>query len=240
MGWRDVTRGYSRMKLGVLWVPTSQAIFVSVLGVLYARILSYPAETYIPYITSGIITWNLIRAVIMEAGRCYISNNQLLLNSSLSPYVFVFRMVWRNHLIFFLTLSVHFVVLIFFQTRWSWEILMFPIGTGFIFLNALWVGVVLAHYSTRYRDLLQLISNIMQPMFFITPILWTKDRLGGRLVIFGDWNPFYHFIELTRAPLLMSTPATFSYVYVSVITVGGLLLAVWVIRNSGRRIVFWL
>lgn len=240
MGWADVVRGYSRMKLGVLWVPASQAIFIAVLGMLYAMILNYPAESYIPYLSAGIITWNLIRAVIMEAGRCYISNARLLLNSALSPYVLVLRMVWRNHVIFVLTLSVHLVVLIVFQIRWSWEILLFPLGVAFIFLNSLWVGLVLAHFATRYRDLLQLVSNIMQPMFFITPILWKHDKLGGKAVIFSEWNPFYSFIELVRAPLLMSTPAAFSYAYVAVITLVGLALAVWMIRRSGRAVVFWL
>ena len=49
MGWADVIRGYSRMKLDVIWVPTSQAIFVTVLGVLYAMILDYSPASYIPY-----------------------------------------------------------------------------------------------------------------------------------------------------------------------------------------------
>lgn len=240
MGWTDVVRGYSRMKLGVLWVPASQAIFITVLGVLYAMIFDYSPDSYIPYLSAGIITWNLIRAVIMEAGRCYISNSRLLLNSALSPYVLVLRMVWRNHVIFVLNLSVHLAILIVFQIRWSWEVLLAPIGVAFIFLNSMWVGLVLAHFASRFRDLLQMVSNIMQPMFFITPILWKHDKLGGKAVIFSEWNPFYNFIELVRAPLLMSTPGMFSYLYVSAITLGGLLFAAWLIQRSGRAVVFWL
>ncbi len=240
MGWADVVRGYSRMKLGVLWVPASQAIFISVLGVLYAMILNYSAESYIPYLSGGIITWNLIRSVIMESGRCYISNSRLLLNSAISPYVLVLRMVWRNHLIFALTLSVHLAILLIFQIHWSWEILLFPIGVAYIFLNSIWVGLTLAHFATRYRDLLQLVSNIMQPMFFITPILWGHDKLAAKAVVFSEWNPFYNFIELVRAPLLMTAPEPFSYMYVSVITLVGLTFAVWLIRHSGRSVVFWL
>ena len=228
------------MKLGVFWVPASQAIFISVLGVLYAMILNYRSASYIPYLSAGIITWNLIRSVIMESGRCYISNSRLLLNSSLSPYVLVLRMVWRNHLIFALTLTVHFAILLIFQIPWSWEILLFPIGVVYIFLNSIWVGLALAHFATRYRDLLQMVSNIMQPMFFITPILWGHDKLTAKAVVFSEWNPFYNFIELVRAPLLMSVPDTFSYAYVSAITLVGLAFATWLIRRSGRSVVFWL
>ena len=124
--------------------------------------------------------------------------------------------------------------------HWSWEILLFPIGVAYIFLNSIWVGLTLAHFATRYRDLLQLVSNIMQPMFFITPILWGHDKLAAKAVVFSEWNPFYNFIELVRAPLLMTAPEPFSYMYVSVITLVGLTFAVWLIRHSGRSVVFWL
>jgi ABC-2 type transport system permease protein len=240
MGWKDVRRNYSRMRLGLLWVPMSQALFVGMLGYLYAIILEYPLEVYVPYLAAGIVTWNLIRWLIMDAGKCYTTNGPLLLNSAVSPYVLVLRMIWRNYLIFFINLSIPLAVTIGLAIPWSWHILLAIPGLVIIFLNAIWIGIVLAHYCARYRDLKQMIGMIMQPMFFITPIIWTKDKLGGKAVLFSYWNPFYSAIEMVRAPLQMKVPELFCYQYMAVITIGGWMLALWMLRAPGRRVVFWL
>ena len=37
-------------------------------------------------------------------------------------------------------------------------------------------------------------------MFLMTPVFWRPEEITSRPWI-RDWNPFYHLIELIRAPL---------------------------------------
>jgi ABC-type polysaccharide/polyol phosphate export permease len=68
--------------------------------------------------------------------------------------------------------------------------------------NMLWLTALIAILSARFRDVPQIVANILQIMFFLTPIIWRTDRLGGNMQFVADINPLYHFIELLRAPLL--------------------------------------
>ena len=70
----------------------------------------------------------------------------------------------------------------------------------------------------------------MQLFFTMTPIIWTTDLLTGgapgsaeAIVEFlAKLNPFYHFIEIFRAPLVGQAQSWTHWAVVGVITVVGL------------------
>ena len=70
-----------------------------------------------------------------------------------------------------------------------------------------WVTLMLALIGTRFRDLQPIIATILQLFFFVTPLIWDRDQIAGRAhPIWVDINPFYHIIEIMRAPMLGKVP----------------------------------
>ena len=59
------------------------------------------------------------------------------------------------------------------------------------------------------------------------------------LALVLDFNPFFHFVEVVRAPLLGQAPALVSWLVVSGTTLGGWLLAFALLRRYRRRIAYW-
>ena len=54
-----------------------------------------------------------------------------------------------------------------------------------------------------------------------------------------DVNPFYHFIEVVRAPLLGQAPGLLSWIVVLSMTLGGWLVTFEFFRRHRRRIAYW-
>ncbi|MFD2418205.1 galactan export ABC transporter permease subunit Wzm/RfbD [Amycolatopsis pigmentata] len=115
-------------------------------------------------------------------------------------------------------------------------------------LNACWVTMLLGVISTRYRDLPQLINSVIQLLFYMTPIVWPIDQLYGhgsrahlaaaiRPIV--HLNPFYHFVQILRAPLIGQAVSIWSWVVVGGITVVGWLLALATMRNYRARVSYW-
>lgn len=115
-------------------------------------------------------------------------------------------------------------------------------------LNACWVTLLLGVISTRYRDLPQLINSVIQLLFYMTPIVWPIDQLYGhgsrahlaaaiRPIV--HLNPFYHFVQILRAPLIGQAVSIWSWVVVGGITVVGWLLALATMRNYRARVSYW-
>jgi homopolymeric O-antigen transport system permease protein len=115
-------------------------------------------------------------------------------------------------------------------------------------LNACWVTMLLGIISTRYRDLPQLINSLIQLLFYMTPIVWPIDQLYGngsrahlaaaiRPIV--HLNPFYHFVQILRAPLIGQAVSIWSWVVVLGITVVGWGLALVAMRNYRARVSYW-
>jgi ABC-2 type transport system permease protein len=114
-------------------------------------------------------------------------------------------------------------------------------------VNAGWITLFLGVISTRFRDFPQLIGSIIQLLFYLTPIVWPIDQLysgGNRENV--SWalhvvyfNPFYHFVQIIRAPLIGQAVSPWSWVVVGGITVVGWAVALLVMRNYRSRVSYW-
>ncbi len=80
-------------------------------------------------------------------------------------------------------------------------------GLVLLFLNSIWLGIVIAILSTRFYDVPQIVANLLQVVFFSTPIIWQAKALGDAPLI-AEINPIYHLVEVVRAPLLGRQPET--------------------------------
>ena len=69
------------------------------------------------------------------------------------------------------------------------------LGFLLVIINLNWIGIILSIICTRYRDLGQLVSNVMNLLFFVTPILWRSEMLNSYQYLL-NFNLFYHLILL--------------------------------------------
>jgi lipopolysaccharide transport system permease protein len=93
---------------------------------------------------------------------------------------------------------------------------------------------------TRFRDISQLLTNLLQISMFLTPIFWLPEQLGGRFSFIVDYNILYHYIEMVRRPLLGQAPSAWSYCYVLLFTALGWSLAVYLLKRFRHRLPYWL
>jgi lipopolysaccharide transport system permease protein len=111
---------------------------------------------------------------------------------------------------------------------------------GFILvtLNVALGSISIGMASARFRDIPQLILSVVQIAFFMTPVMWKPELLGDRTYIV-ELNPFYHMIEVMRAPLLGKPFPIDSYIALGLITVLNLLVATLFFRRFRSRIAYW-
>jgi ABC-type polysaccharide/polyol phosphate export permease len=59
-------------------------------------------------------------------------------------------------------------------------------------------------------------------------------------MVLATYNPLFHLIDVTRAPLLGTAPSATSWIFVVGLAVAGWLLTIYVFARFRRRIAFWL
>ena len=238
LGWQDVRRRYRRSMIGPFWLTISMGVLVAVLSVLYGALLKVEIADYAPFLALGFIIWTLISGFINEGCSAFTDAGSIIKQVDLPLSVHVYRVVWRNLLIFFHNAAIFVVVAIIFSIRPGWTGLLVVPGLVLLCLNGVWMGLLFGLISARFRDVPPVMDSIVRIAFFVTPIIWMPELLPGRAVLL-DFNPFFHYVELVRAPLLGQAPQLVSWITVLGMTLGGWLVTLDMFRNYRRRVAYW-
>ena len=85
-----------------------------------------------------------------------------------------------------------------------------------------------------------MLSNISIFLFLLTPIIWYPEMMpaGSNRGHLMRINPFYHLVEIFRAPIMGQPVETMSFWYVGIMTVVGLVVATFAYRRYARFVPF--
>lgn len=241
LGLQDIKQRYRRSAIGPLWITLSMALMTICLGLLYGKLFNVPIDTFLPFLASGIIIWNMISTCLNESCHAYINAKSLIYQSSVSYWSHLLRVIWRNIIIFGHNLIILPILLLIFGSNTTWTIIFLLPGFLLLCGNLIWISSLLAIISTRYRDVPQIVQSIVQILFFLTPIMWTPTLLNSRAGSFLiELNPFYHLIELVRAPILGSSIQIHSWLICFTLLLVGSGFAAFIGRKFNHRIAYWL
>ena len=176
--------------------------------------------------------------MITDGCSAFISAESIIKQVGLPLSVHVYRLIWRHLVIFCHNAAIFVVVAAVFAIWPDWAGLLALPGLVLLCLNGIWVGLLLGIISARFRDVAPIVASIVRILFFVTPIIWMPELMPGRALVL-DFNPFFHFVEVVRAPLLGQVPGSVSWIAVLGITLGGWLVTFEFFRRYRRRIAYW-
>jgi ABC-2 type transport system permease protein len=246
LGWQDIKQRYRRSVLGPIWITISMAVTGVGLGILYAGLFGNPLDVMLPHIVVGFIIWGFISGSILDGANVFIANEGLIKFLPAPISVHVYRLVWRQTLLFAHNLIVYAVMLIVFPKPLGWSSLMAFPAFALLVLNATWVAFFLGMASARFRDLNPIVGSVVQLVFFITPIVWiyedflnSPNRAIAERARWAEINPFLHFVEILRRPMLGQENLWRSWVVVLVITAVGWAVTLVAMRRYRARVAYW-
>ncbi len=240
VGWLDIKQRYRRSLIGPFWTTLSMAIFIAGLGVVYPALFHMPIEEYLPFLASGLIVWTLISSLIGEGCTTFIAAEGAIKQIALPISVHIYRMVWRNLIIFFHNISIYVVIIFLFRTDFNLVSITALAGLVLIALNGVGFGVTLGLLSARFRDIPPAITNLVQLVFFTTPILWRADALPAEEAWVANVNPFFYLVESVREPLLGHAYSSGSWLITCALTTINLSVACMMYARFQARVAYWL
>jgi ABC-2 type transport system permease protein/lipopolysaccharide transport system permease protein len=238
MGLHDIRQRYRRSILGPFWITLSMGIMVGALGLLYGTIFKQDMHDYLPFLAAGFILWGLISALITDGTQVFIGAGGLIRQLPAPLSAHVYRLLWSSLITFAHNALIFVVVALWFGLNPGWTALLALPALGVLLLNGFWMALLLGLLSARFRDIPLVVANVVQIMFFMTPVIWKPEMLPGRALIL-DLNPFYHLVEILRAPLLGEVPALENWLAVIGITLVGWAIALWFYSAYRWRIPYW-
>jgi ABC-2 type transport system permease protein/lipopolysaccharide transport system permease protein len=238
IGLHDIRQRYRRSVLGPFWITLSTGIMIGALGLLYSQIFKVELADYLPFLAAGLFVWGVISNLVIEGCQAFTSSEHLIKQLSAPLSIYVYRVLWSNLLTALHNVWIFVLIAVWLQMPVGWPVLLVVPALLVVMLNGLWVGLLLGLLSARFRDVPMIVGSVVQVMFFLTPVIWKPNMLPGRTLLL-DANPFYHFVQILRGPMLGEVPGLEHWVVALIVTVLGWVVALGFYTAYRWRLAYW-
>jgi ABC-type polysaccharide/polyol phosphate export permease len=244
---RDLRAKYKGSVLGLAWSLANpillMLVYLLVFSVLWKAAPTKHLDHYWLFLLCGLPTW-VFSATSLQSGSRSLLENANLIRKVRFPRQLVPLANVATQLVSFAVMLAVVIVL---------SLIYVPHARGIVWLSiplaALVVGLVagmalaVASANAVFRDVEHIIAALLLPWFFLTPVLYSLDRIPGaethpwleRLIHWG--NPLTPAVASLRAPLYFGhAPSTADAVYLAVSAVVALAVGATVFRRVDDRI----
>jgi ABC-type polysaccharide/polyol phosphate export permease len=240
LAWSDIRQRYARSLLGPWWLTISTAATVTCIGVLYSFLFRSEIENYVPYVAISLIIWTYILGSIQDGTTTLIASDGICRQLNINYTMLFARSQLRNVIILLHNAAIIIAALYLFSINPSFWSIVAIAGVVSVTIILYFTSIIIGLICARYRDIAPLISSMLQLVFYVSPILWTENALPMNYQYLVDINPFYHMIEVIRAPLLGRAPSILNWLAVFAMVFLSFLLSMILMIKYRRRVPYWL
>lgn len=236
---QDILSRYRGSILGPWWITIMTMTLVLGIGINYAALLHEKVEQLLPFVALGLVFWGFLSVSISEGGDAFISGAAMIKQSAIPLPLFILRCLIRNFINLAHQIVIVVAVLLWFHIFPGPGMLWALVGLALLVVNLGWIGLMLAMFSARFRDMPQIIAAVLQLVFFLSPIFWTPPPALASSPLVAA-NPFYFSIQSIREPLLHGVMPMEAATILVPIAVAGWTVAILVYNQTRRRVVHYL
>jgi len=241
LGWEDVRGMYRRTVLGQFWITLSMLVMAGAISIVFGLLFKIPIETYLPYLLSGLVFWNLMTSTITEGANAFNLSAPYIQQHAAPKIIYYMRSLWKGIITLAHNIVVIPVVWFFFQDSYSWNMLLFIPGLIVGYIAVASFGLVMAFLATRFRDIPQIMNSALLVLFYVTPVIWEADRLNSRAVeLVVSLNPLASILQIMRLPLLNIVPSQQEWFIALAWTLIFVVIAFFTYRKFRSQIAYWI
>ena len=122
----------------------------------------------------------------MKVPKLFMSSKEFIEGMKMPYFLFIFRMIWRNILVFLHNFIVYMLVVIFFHVQINLYIFLAIPGFLLVTANLAAISVIISLLGTRFRDLPPIITAMTTVVFFVSPVTWQIQIGGERVLDYSD------------------------------------------------------
>lgn len=240
---KEIFGQFRRFALGTLWIPIGMIMLVLSLGYVYSYLMGYEFGEYSLYLFGGLIHWQLIQESVTRSMSLFTKRRSDIENVKVPYSYIIFKLIFESFINYLIVVPVLFIYMAIIGAVPSMNMLWLFAALPIYVLTMFSVMLFFALVTMRYRDIEAPVANIMRIAFLLTPIIWRVDPargpLGGR-ALFVQYNPFYHFIEIARAPLMGTPPTLLNWIVTIGVMIAFLVMSLVIFIYSRHRIPYWI
>jgi lipopolysaccharide transport system permease protein len=200
--WRDVKVRYKQTLLGAAWAVFQPMVSTLIFTIFFGNFAKIPSGD-IPYplfVLTGLVFWNYFSGVMARSSNSLIENEGIVKKVYFSREILPLSTVGANILDFGISFMFLLIVAVYFNYIPSINTLFIvPIGLIIATLSASGLGLLLASFNVRYRDVRYALPFFIQMMIFLTPVIYPTTIMRPSFRFLISLNPMTGVINAARS-----------------------------------------
>jgi len=234
---RELTARYRGSVLGYLWSLVNPVLLLAVYTFVFSQVFE-PRDDVAPYgvfLASGIFPWLWLSSSWSEGAMALTANAGLIRKATFPAELLPMVSVLANLVHFILALPIICSAVLIFSWR-GYEIggptaLLAPVIAAIMLPMVAGLALGFSALNAHFKDIKDILSNLLTLLFFMTPILYTIPVLEGHRLIYAvvSHNPITPFIRsFQRAIFYGEWPVMSLWVEMLIVSTAIWALGAWV------------
>jgi lipopolysaccharide transport system permease protein len=199
---RELKARYRGTVLGFFWSLFNPLLLMLVYTVVFGfiigggRVGGFPSTKYYAlFLFNGILPWTWFSSSMLESANVLYVQGALIKKIKFPIEVLPIMVVTTNMVHFLLGLPVLVAFFIIFGKALTPWVLFLPFSLLAQYIFTMGLCFLVSALTVHFRDIRDILSNLLQLWFFATPIIYTYQSVPKALQFVLNLNPMTHIVE---------------------------------------------
>ena len=187
--WRDLKTRYRGSVLGFLWTFLNPLLLMVIYSLVFSVYMRVEIRAYPIFVFAGLLPWIWFSSAMLGGASSIVDSGSLMKRVPFPPQILPAVSVTAALVNFLLALPLLLVFMVIWGFPLGWSLLMLPVPIAIQYVFTLGLTIMLSMLTVRYRDLQQLLGNLLTLWFFLTPVLYPTSLVPSQFHGFLMLNP---------------------------------------------------
>jgi ABC-type polysaccharide/polyol phosphate export permease len=192
---RELKARYRGSVLGFFWSFFNPLLLLLVYTFVFSYVMKPPEgiSNYSLFLFCGLLPWTWFSTSLIESSNVLIAGGNLIKKVMFPAEILPIVTVLSNLVHFLFGLIILVVFLVYFKAPLqASELIWFPVVVFVQLVLTLGFALILSALTVHFRDIKDILANLMTLWFFVTPIIYSWRNPPAQVRRFLDVNPYTH------------------------------------------------
>lgn len=202
--WRDLKVRYKQTALGAAWAVMQPLFTMLLFTLFFGKFAKLPSDNlpYPLFAYAGLLPWTFFSNALTSASNSLVGSSNLITKVYFPRLLMPGAAVLAGLADFACAFVILALLMLWYQVPVGLNLLLLPVLVVLTAALALGVGLWLAAWHVKYRDVRYLIPFLIQFWMFATPIIYPASMVPEQYRLLFALNPLTGIIEGYRIALL--------------------------------------
>ncbi len=210
---RDLKARYRGSALGFLWSFVNPLLLLLVYTFVFTVVIQRPLTgalaPFALFMFCGILPWTWFQSSLLESSNVLIAGGNLIRKVLFPAEVLPIVSVLAGMVHFFLGLPILAAFFLYYgRPPLAVDLWWLPVIVAVQLALTLGLALLVSSLTVHFRDLRDLLANVLTLWFFATPIIYAFDEAPGAVRPYLNLNPFTHLARAYQEVLFLEGPFT--------------------------------